>query len=516
MPRQRWQKQDRPQPALSPEGMLSRLLAHIFGAGGLRPFLNSRWPELDGEILWERPTRDVVDQAVRVLKAKGYLDRDFFLALLDEVGDRPQLSRMIRKVARAWVGVDARGLFDGPDDDADDGLDDDEPPAPAPATEQAAPPPPPKPARPWWRFPEEDAAAVLEIYLDPSTLAPDSQPLAAGTAIPCQFRCPALNIEHGGSFVMPWGPAELAELRAALRGQLGVAPGPVGLRRFGLALRAALDGFDGVAGAAATLPGLRLSIRTQRSALLLLPWELLPLHGGPEAHPIALEPGCSVVRKLRTMGLPRKPSVASDAGVLLFAWSDSAGRVPAEQHAAALRGLCEAHKIPFVELAGADLPSLFAKAQALNRAGTPARAMHLLCHGKRVSVDPEVWGLALGTAQKPSTAEPSQLRTLLGNAMGGLELLTIFACSAADGGEDANPLGSVAEAAYYAGVHVVAPSLPLSIAGANLAVDAFYRALFDGASPEAAMRDTVAQLQLASTGDHDWAALTRLEPGQSG
>lgn len=534
MNRQRAKRQFQKLSTLTPQAMLARLLVHLFGAGGLRPFINARWPELDDRIYWQRADLEVADQVTRALDSGGYVDRSFFQALTEEVNGRPGPTRLISVVARAWLGQEADDLFrDLPDPDDDCPEPDDEPqplPISAPRAPELAPvqapvqaparapeQPPRVAAAPlaWWRFAEDPDTATVEIHLDPGAVASDGEAPARGSSIPCLFRCPALNIETSGTFVMPWGPAELAELRSALRGR-SETPGPVGLRRWGLALREALRGFDTVAGAATGLPGIRLSIRSQRGSVLQLPWELLPLHSGADAQPIALEPGCSVVRRLRTRGRPRRQIPQGEAGTLLFAWSAGLGAVPAEAHAATLRGLCEQHQIPFVELGSADLPTLYAKAQELNAAGTPVRAMHLLCHGKRLSVSPELWGLALGSPQNPSTAEPAQLRTLLGNAMGALEILTLFACSAADSGEDSNPLGSVADAAFYAGVDVVAPSLPLSVRGSNLAVNAFYRALFGGASTDAAMRDTVTQLQLAGSGDHDWVALTHLEPGEGG
>ncbi len=252
-----------------------------------------------------------------------------------------------------------------------------------------------------------------------------------------------------------------------------------------------------------------LTLRLAAAELFALPWELLSLSGSGLA--LAALPGV-----LLRYAWPQTQTAKSatkepqaEGGHVLFAWSASAGSVPAAEHEAALRRACELAQLPF-EPAHDVLPHVsrsgLARCLAARASERPVAVLHLLCHGVRSG---QTFGLAWDSDEGGvDVVDAGKLRQLLGPYATDIKLVVISACDGGNPGELGNALGSVAQVLHRAGIAaVIASRYPLSVSGSIALTDELYGALLGTpCSLEQAVLRARQRLWLDSSG-LDWASL---------
>ena len=253
-----------------------------------------------------------------------------------------------------------------------------------------------------------------------------------------------------------------------------------------------------------------LSIRSAAAELFALPWELLALRATGQH--LGELPGLLLRYEWpETHTLPLSHPQAT-SGRILFAWSASAGPVPAAQHQAALASASASGALAFDPaqdvLPHASPGQLAAVLEAAQRDRRPIAALHLLCHGTAAG---GTFALSLDAQEPGGRATPvdaGQLRQLLAPHAGMLRLVVICACDSGNPGELGNQLGSAAQTLHRAGIAaVIASRYPLAIASSNLFIAKFFDALLvRPTSVEAAF--VAARTSLATAGQSlDWASL---------
>lgn len=252
-----------------------------------------------------------------------------------------------------------------------------------------------------------------------------------------------------------------------------------------------------------------LTLRLAAAELFALPWELLSLSGSGLA--LGALPGVLLRYawpKTQT-AKPLIPDSPSEGGRVLFAWSASAGSVPAAEHEAALRRACESAQLPF-DPARDVVPHVsragLAAHLAQRAASEPVAILHLLCHGVRSG---QTFGLSWDDDEGGTElVDASKLRQLLLPHAADIKLVVIAACDGGNPGELGNHLGSVAQTLHRAGIAtVLASRYPLSVLGSIAFTDELYGALLgDPCSLEQAVLRARQRLWLDVAG-LDWAAL---------
>lgn len=365
---------------------------------------------------------------------------------------------------------------------------------------------------PWWRPVEAQDPLRAEIELI-SAIEWD-EPIPDGAEVPAIYRIQERRFNQSGAFRLPW----TTEKRDSVRLRLSDVQKPATqseLARWGLDLRDGLQGFDAFAALlySSDRP-VELTLRVHQATLMSLPWELLMLQTGPDAQPLVLYPGWRVLRRLPQLGRLNRPGPKGSGGSLMFAWSSAGGSIPLPGTLKRLQSATGARGVELVEVPNARALDIYEQARKLDREGKPPRVLCLLCHGRPLPGSSDTWALCLGEpGDGEELLESGQLATLLLGPLCGVEALVLLACNTANPGPADNPLGSVAQGAWKAGVAVLAPQIPLSTEGAVAVADAVFSGMledkltFAGALPE-----TVQRLRIVSRRTSDWASLTLLAP----
>jgi hypothetical protein len=254
--------------------------------------------------------------------------------------------------------------------------------------------------------------------------------------------------------------------------------------------------------------GRRVDVRIRSAAreLFALPWELLTIQSMNE-HIGALPNVLVCYEWPDTQTRPGTRSPGGGAGRVMLAYS---GRVPAEDHVAALRDAWHAAELPFDHgqdvLADASLQSLDKRLVDATAAGDPVTVLHLLCHGTPVK---STFGLALddGVSGSVVAVDAGRLRQVLGRHADTLRLVVLAACNSGNVGRPGNQMGSVAQELHRAGIEaVIASRYPLSSDGSIEFARVFYAEFAATARVDHAF--LAARKRVANDARHlDWASL---------
>ena len=258
-----------------------------------------------------------------------------------------------------------------------------------------------------------------------------------------------------------------------------------------------------------------ITIRSAAAELYALPWEWLPLAGGPAVR----TPGC-VVRydwpddELRADRFLHRDDDAlartepQAPGRIVIAWSAAAGSVPAAEHRRAIASAAREGRVAFDLSADVVAGTTREMLRAALERGRDVAVLHLLCHGVPLPGD-DGFGLAFSDEDGDvDVLAPSEIAELLEPFAATLKLVVVQACHGGNTGGLECHAGSVAQAIHRAGIPVVLSSrYPLSVQGSIRITEHLYRSLLvELASIESAML-TARQDELAAVGSFDWAAL---------
>lgn len=317
---------------------------------------------------------------------------------------------------------------------------------------------------------------------------------------------------EGGTFqsaTFPWSDAlreNLAQMAKPLPDRRGAQRVGNTLRSFLLELGWAQDE-QRIEKALRQGRSVRIVIRSKAAELFSLPWELVTLKTSGEH--LSERDECLLRYEWsdRAVGAPAKPRLE---GRILFAWSASAGSVPASEQCRRIQEACARAGVPFDErrdvVANASVAEL---ARVLASSTEPIAVLHILCHGGRIREQGD--GLFMnGThpGEEDGFVNAAVLRKLLGRHARRIGMVVLSACRSGDTNDTGNPLGSAAQALHRVGIPaVVASRFPLSIEGSVKLTEALYSELLaEGGSLESAMR--AARHRLGEAPQlFDWASL---------
>lgn len=254
-----------------------------------------------------------------------------------------------------------------------------------------------------------------------------------------------------------------------------------------------------------------LEIRSSAAELYVLPWELLTLRD--TGQPLAELRNVLVRYEWPRMQATQSESAAArECGRILFAWSATAGSVPAAQHQSAIERAAFKGAVAFEPardaLSHASSGRLVAALESARLSGPPISVLHILCHGVKTG---STFCLALNGAKAGDRADlvdAAQLRQLLAPYAGMLRLVVLMACDSSNSGVLGNHLGSIAQTLHRAGfAQVIASRFPLSVDGSIRFAESFYQQLLVSlASVEQAFLRTRALLP-RDRSQLDWAGL---------
>lgn len=454
---------------------LTRLFGTLFDGPGLRQFL--RLSPQGGEVYNELPgpttgISELAFSAALILQRRGLITDELFVRL---TAARPGQAKLICEV---WVKFNPQARCD-----------------------QTVEPPPP-PMFSGSRSPRHR----LKIQIG------QGEWQSKRTRLNARFHCAYELLSDGrsgvGSFQSPWDEQELASIRARLR-DTHSRPSTDDLLSWGSALRGALLGLDPIMGG---LPwgkeSIEFDVQLNHASLLLLPWELLVPFVGQNPDFVVLSKNAVLFRSVpRYISMPSRP-LNPDAPVL-FAWSDAGGRVPHEQHLAALKALIREDRL--IEVPEASLKRIREAYMTAQSAGSSPTALHLLCHGAPVGATE--YGLRLhDTGGYGEPVEALAVKNLLSTHLDAVSLFSLAACHGAEAVDWRSPVSSVAVAARGAGVDVVASQFPMSFDASVIVTEELYRSLFVRRQPlEIAHHYAVSGLYLDLQGTLDWASLVLMK-----
>lgn len=246
----------------------------------------------------------------------------------------------------------------------------------------------------------------------------------------------------------------------------------------------------------------QLTVIAAGAELYSLPWELLRFEGQTLAQQqdllLKYELPRDRARPVALSALARAPG-----GRILVAWSDAAvpeHPVGGQRHLGAIRQAAAAGGLPgapaVVGLRDVGLDDLETTLAQAAEAGTPFRALHLLCHGVEAIVDGQP-GFGLGFSDPDDPMEgcvvvtPERLAAALRPFADTLRLVVLCACHGSTMGQPGSRVGSVAQAVHAAGIEsVLASRYVLTLRGARAMTERLYDRLLVGLeSLETAVRE---------------------------
>jgi len=333
--------------------------------------------------------------------------------------------------------------------------------------------------------------------------------------------------EASAPFVPPFGPEELADLRRAWEqdAQRGAAraarnlaaeaeegeatdltPEIVGRRLFEAAftgkVRSCLDESRGKAAGALRLM-LRIDLERNDAAWISdLPWELL--YDPDRSKFMALDPSTPIIRWLEVQGMARQVSFRPPLRILLLAASPT-DRLPLEIEEEARRLEGEIRRRPGIEVRRL-VPATVAEVQRVLYREERFHVVHFMGHGE---LDP--WtGFGCLVFQTSGREADLLSAELLGDLFCGREpsLFVLNACETARSRfvPGANPFAGVAAKLVQQGAPaVVAMQLPIADQAAILFSEAFYGALVNGMSMDAAVAEGRLAIRCARRNSAEWA-----------
>jgi hypothetical protein len=231
----------------------------------------------------------------------------------------------------------------------------------------------------------------------------------------------------------------------------------------------------------------------------------------------------------------RRPACTSiqwpQAPRILFAYSSSAGPVPAVEHQKALEAAIEPW-LYYYDPADPEerkariedhlriLPDVTVEQLLEASASGDYTHIHLLAHGVRIQTEErQRYALALtqpdNSGNKPELVDGHWLATLLRpHVRGHIQnlarptVVTIAACNAADARIGIGAGSSIAHALHEAGIPLVIGSqFPLSATGSVILTQVLYGGLLAGIDPRLLLIDVRRQLRVRAGKVHDWASL---------
>ena len=318
-------------------------------------------------------------------------------------------------------------------------------------------------------------------------------------------------------FKMPLDQVDLLDHMLGLRYQAGAEARRAALQEIGEAVTSILG-----AGNLQELEDgdLQLDLVVNAAELAALPFEMVSDRAGD---PLLVrdEKPVELTRRVRhdfaetAVRWPAKPRI-------LFAWACPSGAgvdVPYREHEEALRAALKpwmplqqgavADALTVLEQAGvASLQKACADSVAAQK---PFTHVHILAHGYPVGRGHrQRFGMALHDEDNELQAVPPEALTeALAPLCGQTVVVTMATCDAANLTNTLAPEKSIAHQLHVSGFPVViASQLPLTVAGSNLMVETFYKALLAGRDVRSALHEarTVLYKNRDRTG-HDWGSL---------
>jgi hypothetical protein len=208
---------------------------------------------------------------------------------------------------------------------------------------------------------------------------------------------------------------------------------------------------------------------------------------------------------------------------VLYAWAapPGAGDVPAEEHERALRRALEPWRVEAdAAVPDDDVLTVIAETRLAALAGTcrdaaarqrPFTHVHLLAHGVPVALaHRQQFGVALHADDGELHAvAPEEVVAALSPLAGHAVVVTMATCDSANLTNTVVARRSIAHTLHEAGFPVVVASqFPLTVAGSNILVEAFYRALLAGQDARMALhRARVALYEARRQAGHDWTSV---------
>ena len=252
---------------------------------------------------------------------------------------------------------------------------------------------------------------------------------------------------------------------------------------------------------------IHVTIRANAAELYLLPWELVTLeaqgqHLG-ELDRVVIGYAWPDTRSFTNEKLAHQQRA-------LFAWSASGGSVPATAHQDALYSASRSGAFQFDldcdVLANVSMDRIDRKLSDAREEGRPITMLHLLCHGRTTPA-----GVGLdwhGRGSRKASISAADLRRVLNNYVGDLQVLTLCACHSADHGAPGHHLGSVAQELHRIGIPWVIGSRHRFQAESSVYfAEAFFGCLARGTGSIEEAFSRARRRLLLNAGCSDWTSL---------